>query len=168
MNTSGARNSSDASTVRACGNAVSRGTAEDARAGDCRFFLFFFFFLLTTRGQTEQSASLNQELLIALNGLWSAANNPKLAKKYKKVSAFAPLLVVPDPSIKVLVKIEPLLAKVRIGSVIAISLHLFSQVMWQVREQVQKQVLHKRQTVEVRSDLIKDLTDIDRLISGKK
>ena len=35
--------------------------------------------------QSQLSASEQQELLIALNGLWSQANNPKLQKKYKKV-----------------------------------------------------------------------------------
>lgn len=81
--------------------------------------------------QSEQSTSMRQELLIALNALWSAANNPKLAKKYKKV----------------LTKIEPLLAT--------------------VRESVQKMILLKFQNADIRSDLIKDLIEIDRVIHKK-
>lgn len=81
--------------------------------------------------QTEQSTGLRQELLIALNALVAAANNPKLAKKYKKV----------------LVKIEPLLVT--------------------VRESIQKTILLKFQNADIRSDLIKDLIEIDRVISKK-
>jgi hypothetical protein len=37
--------------------------------------------------QTESATAQEQEALIALNTLWSAANNPKLLKKYKKTLA---------------------------------------------------------------------------------
>lgn len=80
--------------------------------------------------QTELSASQQQELLIALNGLWSAANNPKLQKKYKKV----------------LVKMEPQLAV--------------------VREALQKSIQRKRETMEVRSDLVKDLAEFSTIARG--
>lgn len=86
--------------------------------------------LQKTMGQSELSASLQQELLIALNGLWSAANNPKLAKKHKKA----------------LTKLEPLLAS--------------------ARERLQESVVKKREAVETRSDLIKDLAELDAKIQA--
>lgn len=70
-----------------------------------------------------QCASLEQEALIALNTLWSTANNPKLQKKFKKV----------------LLKIEPALQT--------------------VRAQIQHDVMQKRNSVDVRLDLQKDLED---------
>ncbi len=79
--------------------------------------------------QTELLVSQQQEMLIALNALASAANNPKLQKKYKKALA----------------KLEPQLAL--------------------LRTQVQQNILQKRQAVEVRGDLIKDL---DELLLRKK
>jgi hypothetical protein len=79
--------------------------------------------------QTDLLVSQQQEMLIALNALASAANNPKLQKKYKKV----------------LTKLEPQLA--------------------QLRAHVQQNILQKRQAMEVRGDLIKDL---DELLLRKK
>ncbi len=73
---------------------------------------------------TDQLVSEQQEMLIAVNTLVSAANREKNAKKYKKV----------------LTKLEPQLA--------------------QLRSEVQKNILLKRQAAEVRSDLVKDLDEM--------
>lgn len=79
---------------------------------------------------TDKSTAQLQELLIAINTLNSAANNPKLAKKYKKV----------------LVKLEPMLGP--------------------LRAQAQAIIEQKRQTFDVRSDLVKDLKDIDAVVGN--
>lgn len=78
--------------------------------------------------ETELSASQQQELLIALNGLWSSLNNPKMQKKYKKA----------------LLKMEPQLVV--------------------LRTHLQKSILQKRETVDIRSDLVKDLSGIENAI----
>lgn len=81
--------------------------------------------------ETELSASQQQELSIALNGLWSAANNPKVQKKFKKSLA----------------KMEPQLAI--------------------LRTHLQKSILQKREMIDVRGDLVKDLQGIEIAIKEK-